>query len=87
MSPTTSSERNPLVPAITAVWAAAPGVVAGRVAFGSSKDKWGFNFAMLKAAGMSFKDIIEAYNSALGRCMRRIVEWTLRTGAKIKPAQ
>jgi elongation factor 2 len=35
-----------------------------QVAFGSSKDKWGFNFGMLKAAGMSFKDIIEAYNSS-----------------------
>ncbi len=34
-----------------------------QVAFGSSKDKWGFNFDMLKAAGMSFKDIIEAYNT------------------------
>lgn len=33
------------------------------VAFGSSKDKWGFNFDMLKKAGMSFKDIIEAYNT------------------------
>jgi len=34
-----------------------------QVAFGSSKDKWGFNFDMLKKAGMSFKDIIEAYNT------------------------
>jgi elongation factor 2 len=34
-----------------------------QVAFGSSKDKWGFNFAMLKSAKMSFKDIIEAYNT------------------------
>jgi elongation factor 2 len=33
-----------------------------QVAFGSSKDKWGFNFDMLKRAGMSFNDIIEAYN-------------------------
>jgi cholesterol transport system auxiliary component len=39
------------------------------------------------AAGDSLEAIVEAYNSALGRCMRRIVEWTLRTGAKIKPAQ
>ncbi|HME19133.1 MAG TPA: elongation factor EF-2 [Nitrososphaerales archaeon] len=35
-----------------------------QVAFGSSKDKWGFNFDMLKAAGVSFKDIINAYNSS-----------------------
>jgi elongation factor 2 len=35
-----------------------------QVAFGSSKDKWGFNASMLKNAGMSFKDIIDAYNSS-----------------------
>jgi len=31
--------------------------------------------------------IVEAYNSALGRCMRRIVEWTLRTGEQLKSAK
>ena len=36
-------------------------VAAGQVAFGSSKDKWGFNAVMAKRAGMSFKDIIDAY--------------------------
>ncbi len=35
-----------------------------QVAFGSSKDKWGFNAGMLKSAGMSFKDIITAYNNS-----------------------
>ena len=35
-----------------------------QVAFGSSKDRWGFNFDMLKAAGMTFKDIINAYTSS-----------------------
>ncbi len=35
-----------------------------QVAFGSTKDKWGFNFGMLKAAGMSFKDIIDAYQNS-----------------------
>ena len=39
------------------------------------------------AASDKLEDIVEAYNSALGRCMRRIVEWTLRTGSKIKPAK
>ena len=34
-----------------------------QVAFGSSKDKWGFNFDMARAAGMSFKDIINAYST------------------------
>jgi elongation factor 2 len=32
-----------------------------QVAFGSSKDRWGFNFDMAKQAGMSFKDIFDAY--------------------------
>ncbi len=32
-----------------------------QVAFGSSKDKWGFNFDMARAGGMGFKDIINAY--------------------------
>ncbi len=34
-----------------------------QVAFGSSKDRWGFNFDMARAAGMSFKDIINAYST------------------------
>lgn len=32
----------------------------------------------------SLETVVEAYNEVLGRCMRRIVEWTLRTGAGIK---
>jgi elongation factor 2 len=36
-------------------------VADGQVAFGSSKDKWGFNAVLAKQAGMSFKDIIDAY--------------------------
>lgn len=31
------------------------------VAFGSSKDKWGFNLDMAKKNGISFKDVYEAY--------------------------
>ena len=34
-----------------------------QVAFGSSKDRWGFTSDMAKAAGVSFKDIITAYNT------------------------
>ena len=33
------------------------------VAFGSSKDRWGFNVETAKEAGMSFKDIFDAYKS------------------------
>ncbi len=31
------------------------------VAFGSAKDRWGFNIETARAAGMSFKDIYDAY--------------------------
>jgi len=34
-----------------------------QVAFGSSKDRWGFNFDTARAVGMSFKDIINAYST------------------------
>jgi elongation factor 2 len=33
-----------------------------QVAFGSSKDRWGFNSDLAKRAGMSFKDIYDAYH-------------------------
>jgi cholesterol transport system auxiliary component len=33
------------------------------------------------AGGDNLEMVVEAYNEVLGRCMRRIVEWTLRTGA------
>jgi len=37
------------------------------------------------AGGDQLEQIVETYNDVLGRCMRRIVEWTLRTGASYKP--
>jgi len=40
-----------------------------------------------EAASDKLEAIVEAYNSALGRCMRRIVEWALRTGDKVKHAK
>src|SRR5579885_308552 len=33
------------------------------VAFGSSKDRWGFNLNMAKASGIGFKDVYEAYTT------------------------
>ena len=33
------------------------------VAFGSAKDKWGFNFAMAQKKGITFKDVYDAYTS------------------------
>lgn len=39
-----------------------------------------------QAAGSEeLEKIVEAYNDVLGRCMRRIVEWTLKVGASQKP--
>jgi elongation factor 2 len=35
----------------------------GTVAFGSAKDKWGISVPMVKKKGVTFKEIIEAYNS------------------------
>ncbi|MBS7616195.1 elongation factor EF-2 [Candidatus Bathyarchaeota archaeon] len=36
----------------------------GRVAFGSALHKWGLNLPHMKAKGISFKDIIDAYSGA-----------------------
>ena len=33
------------------------------VAFGSAKDRWGFNFAMAQKKGIGFKDVYDAYTS------------------------
>ena len=33
------------------------------VAFGSAKDRWGFNFKVAQKKGMSFKDVYDAYTS------------------------
>jgi len=34
------------------------------VAFGSAKDRWGFNFKVAQKKGISFKDVYDAYTSA-----------------------
>jgi elongation factor 2 len=34
------------------------------VAFGSAKDRWGFNFRMAQKKGVSFKDVYDAYTSS-----------------------
>ncbi len=38
-------------------------IVNDSVAFGSSKDRWGFTLSMAKARNMGFKDVYEGYNS------------------------
>jgi elongation factor 2 len=34
------------------------------VAFGSAKDRWGFNYKIAKAKGVTFKDVYDAYTSS-----------------------
>ncbi|MFQ6025794.1 MAG: GTP-binding protein, partial [Nitrosopumilaceae archaeon] len=36
----------------------------GTVSFGSAKDRWGFNADIMKAKGITFKDIFEAYQDS-----------------------
>jgi len=38
-------------------------IQANSVAFGSAKDRWGFNFAMAQKKGITFKDVYDAYTS------------------------
>jgi elongation factor 2 len=45
-----------------------------QVAFGSSKDRWGFNVETSKAAGMSFKDIYEAYTHESEETLKNLAD-------------
>ncbi|MEM2140040.1 MAG: elongation factor EF-2 [Nitrososphaera sp.] len=38
-------------------------IQSNTVAFGSAKDRWGFNFKMAQKKGVSFKDVYEAYTA------------------------
>jgi elongation factor 2 len=44
----------------------------GRVAFGSALHKWGLNLPHMKAKGVSFKDIIEAYSGEPEEVSRKV---------------
>jgi elongation factor 2 len=37
-------------------------VQEGSVVFGSAKDKWALSFPLMKETGLSFKDVVDAYN-------------------------
>lgn len=39
------------------------GIQGNSVAFGSAKDRWGFNFKVAQKKGISFKDVYDAYTS------------------------
>jgi elongation factor 2 len=44
------------------------------VAFGSAKDKWGFNFAMAQKKGITFKDVYDAYTSEDPNSIKSLAE-------------
>ena len=44
------------------------------VAFGSAKDRWGFNFAMAQKKGISFKDVYDAYTSIDPNVIKMLAE-------------
>ena len=44
------------------------------VAFGSAKDRWGFNFQIAQKRGVSFKDVYEAYTSNDPNGIRSLAE-------------
>lgn len=44
------------------------------VAFGSAKDRWGFNFAMAQKKGISFKDVYDAYTSEDPNVIKMLTE-------------
>ena len=44
------------------------------VAFGSAKDRWGFNFRMAQRKGVSFKDVYDAYTSSDPNAIKALSE-------------
>jgi elongation factor 2 len=44
------------------------------VAFGSAKDRWGFNFKIAQKRGVSFKDVYDAYTSNEPNAIRSLAE-------------
>src|SRR5919202_988514 len=44
------------------------------VAFGSAKDRWGFNFNVAQRKGISFKDVYEAYTSTDPAAVKKLSE-------------
>ena len=44
------------------------------VAFGSAKDRWGFNFKMAQKKGISFKDVYDAYTSEAPDMVKSLAE-------------
>jgi elongation factor 2 len=49
-------------------------IQSNTVAFGSAKDRWGFNFKMAQKKGVSFKDVYEAYTAEGGDKIKALAE-------------
>jgi elongation factor 2 len=49
-------------------------IQANSVAFGSAKDRWGFNFAMAQKKGITFKDVYDAYTSEDPNLIKSLAE-------------
>ncbi len=49
-------------------------IESNTVAFGSAKDRWGFNFNMYKKTGIGFKQVYEAYTSNDPNAIRTLSE-------------
>jgi elongation factor 2 len=49
-------------------------IESNTVAFGSAKDRWGFNFNMYKKTGIGFKQVYEAYTSSDPNAVKALSE-------------
>jgi elongation factor 2 len=49
-------------------------IESNTVAFGSAKDRWGFNFNMYKKTGIGFKQVYEAYTSSDPNAIKMLSE-------------
>ena len=49
-------------------------IESNTVAFGSAKDRWGFNFNMYKKTGIGFKQVYEAYTSSDPNAIKTLSE-------------
>jgi len=51
-------------------------IQSNTVAFGSAKDRWGFNFKMAQKKSIGFKDVYEAYTSSDPNAIKALAEKT-----------
>lgn len=51
-------------------------IQSNTVAFGSAKDRWGFNFRMAQKKSIGFKDVYEAYTSSDPNAIKALAEKT-----------